>query len=168
MVVLYGRKATVSGTALPGGDAESCSIFCSESDFSLATKGLDSHLVVVDDDRATGSLHGICGPHEVHLTALPWTGPGEALAKTILGALAYVRRITTTHEDVRQELLGKLAGCRLLIGVSGSPGFLSDPACLGAIEALAVSARGVLFDGADFHEPNRALLLAHDGRSAGD
>ncbi len=159
---------TPSDRSDPTGD--SLSIFCPDADFSLVAKVLDSYPAVVrlEDETETTTVQALCGGHEIRFSALPWTGPGEPLAKTILGALTYVRRIPTVHDRQKQELLSALAGCRLLIGVAGSPGCLTDAACLGVVHAIASRAKGMLFDGADFRSAAGDLLLSYDGRSDGD
>ncbi len=144
-----------------------CSIFCRETDFSLVAKALDTraHVIEMKANQTGESIHALCGAFEIRLSALPWTGPGQELAKTVLGALTYVRRIATVHEHQKQDLLATLPECRLLIGVAGTAGLLSDDACLSAVHAVAADTRGIIFDGADFFNPGGVLILSHDGRS---
>lgn len=151
----------------PSHATESVSIFCRENAFSRVAQTLevDAQIVEIDDDPANPTIVALCGAQELRVAALPWTGPGQPLAKTILGALAYVRRIPTSHEAQRQDLLNALAECRLLLGLTGSPGCLAYPSCLSAIHAIAAEMNGILFDGADFHSPEGILLFSHDGRS---
>jgi hypothetical protein len=146
---------------------ESVSIFCRGTDFSLVAKSLDSNdrIVRLENGPEDDGVEAICNGHAIRLSALRWAGPGEALAKTLLGALAYVRRIATTHDAQRQQLLNALSECRLLIGVTGTPGCLSDPECRTFIRTVAFETGGVLFDGADFFSADGLLLLSHDGRS---
>lgn len=143
---------------------EACSIFCRDGDLSLLMKAMDGYVVERDGRSSEGTLRALCGMHEIYVNPLPWTTPDEALARAILGALTFVRRIPTVHQDRKRAILATLIECRLLVGVTGSLGFLSDQECLGVIRGLAAETTGVIFDGADFYDAEGTLLLSHDGR----
>ena len=96
---------------------------------------------------------------------MPWTGPGEELARMILVALTYVRRIQTIHADRKQGLLTSITSCRLLLRVTGSEAFLSDSSCQEVVLDVASRTLGIVFDGADFYNAEGLLMLSHDGRS---
>ena len=78
-----------------------------------------------------------------------WTGPGDPLATTIRGAIAYVRRVAEQHSPAAREVLKTLPKSRLLIGVTGTPGFLSHEPCNESIYAVAADLHGLVFDGAN-------------------
>lgn len=147
--------------------ADSCSVFCGRPDFDIARTAFEERVTgtQVDFREPHLCLRGHCGAHDIKLASMPWEGPGKELARTILGALTYVRRIQTVHDDRKRELLAALTNCRLLLGVTGSDAFLSDSSCQDMIRVVASRTEGVLFDGADFYNAEGVLLLSHDGRS---
>jgi hypothetical protein len=88
------------------------------------------------------------------------TGPGDQLATTIRGALAYVRRVADQHSQAAREVLKVLPTSNLLIGVTGTPGLLSHEPCIGSIYAVADDMQGLIFDGANILSSSGDILVS--------
>jgi len=141
--------------------SESLSIFCRVSDFgrvsaALAARGFSPSYEGDSADKVATS----CGIHTLRFTAMRWTGPGDRLATTIRGALAYVRRVAAPDSSTAQEVLKILPKCRLLIGVTGSPGFASHEPCIEVVYAVATELEGLVFDGVNMIGPSGTLLVS--------
>ncbi len=146
---------------MTGPMTESLSLFCGVAEFALAAHSLSARGLQVE--HAAGSRDQIvasCGIHTLRFSPMHWTGPGGRLAKTILGTLAYARRISQTDPAAAEDILPALSSCRLLIGITGTEGSLSHSLCQATVYDVAEKLGSLTFDGAIFYSANGAVLLS--------
>ena len=144
---------------------EKCNIFCiskSESDIAaLIRKSKLSHVrVEVQPDCEEESDIAIYGGEsELHLFLSKRKVGGDSVAKMMLGALSWTKRINTDAEENKEYVLSHLSKCDMSIGIKAKPAFSNNDGLDSMLGSLIRYTDGLLFTGEGFVNKSGLFVL---------
>ena len=150
---------------------QSCTILCPSDDSQRVVAlvrefvGERGRVGVTGRGAAWSSITvGTAGASLV-LTRLVRGRPGDRFSQLVLGAHNYFNRVKTRRRAIRADLLRRVGGVALAVGVVAEPGFVEAAGHYDCIYGLAGALDAVIWTGSGALNPRGELLLDGAGNS---
>ena len=146
----------------------SCTLICSKLHFSKALEIIRREVPgVVDVDGTADAWRKVrvAGKRTTLVfTSLTRVRPGDEFSSLVLSMHNFVRRVKTSAEDNKRQLLRRISHAAWFIGVVAEPDLSDDEGHLGCLGELCHELDAVIFNGDAFLDRQGDMIL----NSAGD
>lgn len=89
--------------------------------------------------------------------------PGDSFSKMVLGLHNYFRQVNTSAEAIKREVLDRVSGMELAIGVVAEPEFVEEAGHFDYIFGIAAAVDGIIWNGEGVLNADGQLLLDGEG-----
>jgi hypothetical protein len=148
-----------------------CTILCPTDDAKRVVDllrdavGERGTVCVVGQPIMWSSITVVSSAASLVLNRLVRVRPGDEFSKLVLSMHNYFRRVTTSHAAIQADVLQRITGMGLVIGVVAEPEFVDSAGHYDCIFGLAEALGALVWTGSGVLNAQGELLLDGDGNS---
>jgi hypothetical protein len=105
------------------------------------------------------------GEASLVLNRLVFVSQGDESSKMQVGMWRYFDKVETVHTSIKSDLLERIDGFALAVGVVAEPGFVEEAGHYDCIFGLAGALKAVIWTGNGIIDAEGAMILDRDGES---